>query len=1014
MGGILILGLIAAPSIPRETFPDVPAEKVEIRAVYPGASAEEAEGAICRRIEDAVDGVENLEETRCEAMEGMAVATLEMEEGGRMERFLEDIKSEIEAIDSFPKDVEQPTMRQLERTDFVAAVAITGPNEPGDLKSFAEQLKDRLMQLSGVSKVTVSGFSDRQIRIEVPSAALRQYGLSVDALARMVASQSLDMPGGLVKAAGGTVLIHFNDERRLPREFEDLVVVAGESGAEVRLGDIATITSRFELDEAKSLFNGKRAAYLIVEKGRSDDTLSVIDSLRDTLEDEQATAPPAVTIAITQDVSSIVRDRLGMLLRNSAQGLVLVFLVMWAFFSLRYSFWIVAGLPVSFLGAIAAMAAMGYSFDMVTMVGLLIGVGLLMDDAIVISESIASRRQLGDPPLEAAVEGTRQVLPGVVSSLLTTVCVFGSLAFMTGKIGMVFKVLPVILIMVLLFSLIEAFLILPHHLSSSMAKHDAPPGPVRRRIEHGIAWTREELVGRLVDKAVQWRYLTLGVVASLLLISAAMAVGGVLKFRAFPDQEGDVIQARILLPQGTPLKRTEDVVARLLAALDDLEEEFRPRQPDRQDLIRNVGVQYGKNVDAFETGSHVATISVDLLGSDIRGVSMDDVLNRWREKASQIPDVLNVKFAKQLLGLAGRPVDIRLKGQDLDRLKAASLELQKWLNGYRGMLDLNDDLRPGKPEIRIRLRDGATALGLSAANIASQIRSAFYGHTADEIQVGSEAYEIDVRLLESDRNSLADLESFTVSTQNGSQVPLSAVATFSHNRGYARINRVDGLRTVTVRGDLDTDLTNANEIIKDTSKRFFPELKKRYPEIRIDLQGQAKEAGDTAGSVRRNLVVGLLGVFLILSFQFRSYIAPVVVMAAIPLSLIGVVFGHMLLGYDLSMPSIIGAASLTGVVVNDSILLVRLIRLYRLDGKTVHEAALKAARQRFRAIVLTSLTTMAGLLPILTETSLQAQVLAPLVTSLAFGLFTATFMVLFFVPAFYTILDDFNLTAKRD
>ena len=1013
MAVFLAAGLVAAPLVKRETFPDIPADEVEVRIVLAGASAADVEEAICQRVEDVVDGIENLFEKRCEAREGLAIATLQMREGGKIERFLDDVKTEVEAIDNFPEDAERPVIRQLGRTDLVATVAVTGPMAPPDLKAFAERVKDDLLLIDGVSKVTVEGFSEHQIRIEIPASTLRQYGLGVGGIADIIASQSVDLPAGTVETTDSAVLIRFDDERRNPREFEDLIVVGGDSGAEVRLGDIATVTDRFELDEEKVVFNGERAAYLIVEKGKGDDTLAVVDALSAYLEHQRALAPPTTAFTLTQDISSIVRDRLTMLLTNGAQGLVLVFLTMWAFFSLRFSFWVAMGLPVSFLGAIAAMAVIGYSFDMITMVGLLIAVGLIMDDAIVIAENIAVHRRDGLGPVDAAVAGVRQVAPGVVASFLTTVCIFGSLAFLKGDIGAILKVMPVILVVTLTVSLIEAFLILPRHLTHALsAARPFQGGAVRRRLDAGVEWAREALAGRAIDAAVRWRYLTLGLVVLAFLGAISVIAGGVLKFQAFPDLDGDVIEARVLLPQGSPLERTERVVDRITSALDRVNEEFSPRQPDGRSLVRNVGIQFSKNVDAHETGAHVATVSVDLLSAEVRDAPLAEVLARWRDLVGALPDVISMKFAEKQLGPAGRAIDVRLRGPDLVALKEASLSLQSWLNAYRGVVDLADDLRPGKPEVRVRLREGATALGHNAAEIASQLRSAFHGKTATEIQVGPESFEIDVRLSKFDRDSLADLEAFTVTAPGGEQVPLSAVAVLEPGRGFARINRVDGLRTVTVQGEVDTQFANVGEIIDDTRRRWVPRLGERYPAISVSWEGEVEEGETTATSLRRNFGLGVLGVFLLLCFLFRSYVEPIIVMTAVPLGLIGVVAGHLAMGLDLSMPSMVGLASLAGIVVNNSILLVTFIRVRRRAGESAADAARQAARQRFRAIVLTSMTTVAGILPLLTETSLQAQVLIPLVTSLAFGLLAATALVFLVVPAFYTVLDDFGLTAS--
>ena len=457
MIGFILLGLVFAGTVKRETLPDIPADSVEVRVPWPGASAADVEQGICLQLEIAADSVDEREETRCEAREGVAVATLVMREGADLERFLEDVKSQVDGIQDFPADAEAPVVRQLGRVDLVASIAVAGPLQPEGLKAYAERMKDDLLAIPGVARVQLQGFSQRQIRIEVSASTMRQFGLSVRDLADAVERQSVTLPAGSVESRDSTVLIRFDDERRNPRTFEGLVVVASASGAVIRLGDIATITDRFERAEDKNLFNGRRAAYLRVEKGRSDDTLNVIDAVRGYLHEQRALAPPGMVFEITRDVSSIVRDRLTMLLRNGAQGLLLVFLVMWLFFGLRYSFWVAAGLPVAFMGTIAGMAAIGYSFDMVTMVALLIAVGLMMDDAIVIAENIARHRAAGRPVMEAAVEGTREVAPGVLASFLTTIGVFGALAFLQGTIGAVLAVMPVVLILTLAFSLVEAF-----------------------------------------------------------------------------------------------------------------------------------------------------------------------------------------------------------------------------------------------------------------------------------------------------------------------------------------------------------------------------------------------------------------------------------------------------------------------------------------------------------------------------------------------------------------------------
>jgi multidrug efflux pump subunit AcrB len=1013
---LIAAGLFALPTLRRETFPDFTVDVVQVQIVYPGAAADQVEEAICQRIEDATDDLTDVAEIRCEAREGLATAQIEMRPGGEIDRFLVDVKTEIEAIDDFPDSIETPTIQQINITDPVVSIAIAGPMAEPDLKVYAEQIKDRLRRLPEVSQVAVQGFSDRQIRIALDDFALRQYGLSVGDVAQAIERQSLDLPAGTVETAARDVLVRFADERRTVAAFEQLVVIGGETGAELTLGDIALITDRFELPEARVLLNGQRAALLEVTKTKDQDTLTVMAAVEAFVAAEQASAPPGVELALTRDVASIVEDRLDMLLENGMQGVVLVFLVLWLFFSLRFSFWVAMGLPASFLGSLFVMAALGYSINMLTMVALLIAVGLIMDDSIVIAENIASHLRQGQRPLAAAVDGTREVAPGVLSSFVTSICVFAPLGFLAGDIGKVLKIVPVVLVIVLSVSLIEAFLILPHHMAHAL--HAARPGRFRTRFEAAFERLRDRGLGRLVDGAVNWRYLTLGLVVMAFLASLAMLAGGVLKFRAFPDLEGDVIEARILMPAGTPLAETEAVVEQVTAALGGVDEAFTHRQPAGPDgrperLVRNVLVQYNVNAGAYETGPHVATVTADLLSAQVRRGRIADIAALWRERIGTLPDVLSLTFKEPQTGPAGLPIEIRLQGAGLDDLKAAAEELQAWLGSFAGVTDLNDDLRPGKPEISVRLREGAVALGLDGAEIARQIRSAFYGQTASEIQVGPESFEIDVRLADADQDSLGDLDRFAVTLPGGRRVPLSAVAEVETSRGVSRIARVDGRRTVTVRGEVDARRANLNEILATTERAFLPALLERYPEIEVSLEGEAEEQAETANSLRRGFLIGLLGVFLLLSFQFRSYVEPVIVMLAIPLALIGVIWGHLAMGLDLTMPSMLGFASLAGVVVNDSILLVAFVKLHaERDPETdVVAAARQASRDRFRPVLLTSLTTIAGLLPLLFERSLQAQVLVPLVTSLAFGLMASTALVLLLVPSCYAILHDFGLTT---
>ncbi len=1013
MLAIILLGLIALPDLQRETFPAIDNDKVSIQVIYPGATSEEVENAICRRIEDALEDITDLDEMLCESSEGLGKATAVMTEGSSMTQFLDEVKSEIDAIDDFPDQVESPIVEELGRTDLVVSVAITGPTDPVILKAYAEDVKLRLLATAEIANIEIDGFSDHHIRVEIPATKLRQFGLSLSDVATRMQNQSIGTPVGRLEGSQEDLLLRFDDQRKTVEEVSKLVVISGDSGAAIRLGDIATITDRFDRKENRTFFNGQRAAILNITKTQTQDVLTAYEDVADFVAQENERAPAGIKLDLTQDVASAVQDRLDMIIKNGAQGLGMVFLILWLFFSFRDSVWVTMGLPISFLGALFLIPFMGVTINMISMVGLLIGVGLLMDDAIVIAENIAARMERGERSMQAAIAGVSQVLPGIMSSFATTLLVFGSLAFITGEIGQILRVMPIVLIVVVSVSLIEAFLILPNHLGHSLRHmENRQDSWFRQQFEKHFNSLRDDWFGPLLDRAVEYRYLTLGLIIMAVIVSLMLPASGKLKFVGFPDTEGDIVEARLLLPQGTPLALTESLVERIETAVQKLNQRFSPEQPEAQNLVRNITIIYGENPDAFESGPHVARIIVDLLSAEIRNTNMDQFRHAWRQEVASLSDVISLKFSEPAVGPGGRPIEVRLKGFDLNRLKSVSLEMQDWFNSYAGVTDISDDLRPGKREIRLRLKDSAGALGLSARSVSDQVRSAFQGIKVDEFPLGAETYEVDLRLPASDRLSIGDLEQMTITGPDGSQIPLPIVAHIDQVRGWARINRVDRQRAITVFGDVQREVINAQELLTLAASELFPKLQQQYPDIQIDVEGASASSAETSQSMLRNVILGMIGVYILLALQFRGYLAPITVMAVIPTALIGVMFSHWLLGLDLTMPSIIGMASLFGVVVNDSILLVVFMRDERAHGIDVKAAAKHAGRARFRPILLTSFTTIAGLMPLILETSLQAQILIPMAASLAFGLTSATFVGLFLVPSLYCILDDYGMLGE--
>ena len=1062
---LLAAGLFAAPTLQRETFPDYRPTEVGIEVEYRGASATDVEEAICRRLRDAIKAVDFLDELICVAQDNLANATATLQPGGDALRFRSDIDTAVRAIRHLPARAETPIVRSLHQSDLVAAVAISGALPLAQLEEVARRLEDRILRLPGVAEVQIKGLSQRQWQVEVPRAVLAQHGLSARDLAQLIARQNIDLPLGILEGDDRELLLRFTDQRRSLRDLADLVVVASAEGGELTLGQLAKLSQVGERAEEQIRFNGERALVLEVSKGLRDDALRVFNALQALIDEENAqpfdqpAAAPALTLnpdasslntqasaltphsppltphssqltpqlTLTQDMTSIVRDRLQMLVSNGIMGLLLVVLVMSLFFRPRLALWAVLGLPAAFAGAFVVMALTGLSLNMITLVALLMAIGIVMDDAIVITDNIAARataergtqssdgarNETGQSPLETVVAGTREVLPGVLSSFLTTVSVFLPLSFLAGELGAVLQVLPIVLIAALAASLIEAFLILPHHLKGSVnGLREAPESRLRRGFERGFAAFRER-VGRVADAAIRARHAVLGLVLLVLIGSVGYVAGGHIGSEAMPSIDGDVLEARILMPQGTPLTRTQAVAAQVEAAMRQLDAELSPQQPEGAALVEAIQTRFNHNPSAQEAGPHVATVIVDLLEAERRTLSLDALTEAWRAAIGPIAGIHSLLIQEPGFGPAGIPVEIRLQGEDLDALKVAALDASEQLAGYAAVFNVIDDLRPGKPQRRYQLAEGAHGLGLTAEEVAAQLRAAWLGEIADSQRIGAWDIEILVRQAKDDRNDLDDLADQTIQLADGQRVPLSAVARVSEQRDWARITRIDGRRTVTIAADVDARLASGQAIVSDLRARWLDDFQARHPRGEVQFEGQVANAAETGGSIRRGLLIGLLGIFVILSFQFRGYVEPLIVMLTIPLAFIGAIWGHVLMGYYLSMPSLIGAASLAGIVVNNAILLIQFINSNRAQGLSAAAAAGQASRQRLRAILISSLTTIAGLAPLLAETSTQADAIKPLVISVVFGLLSATVLVLLVIPALYVLLDDLGLARPR-
>ena len=1012
MLAIVALGLAALPGLNKESFPVIDLNKLQVSVAYPGASATDVEDALCNRLEDATDGISFMKEQACEALDNRAVLTLEMQEQGDMQLFIDDVKTAMDGIQDFPDESEDPIINILGRTSPVVSVALTADKlTRSELKALAEHYRNRLLALPTIPIVNIDGFSTHELSVLVRKDALLQYSLSVQDVANLIRQQAVDLPAGVLETQQTSYQIRFENARRTAEELADLVILTNDKGGEIRLGDIARIEDKFDRQEERVEINGKPAAILQVRKNTIDDSLTVLDAVTEFVEKENARLPEGTQLTLTQDRVSIVKDRLKLLITNGWQGLLLATVALFLFFNWRYTIWVALGLPISFLGGLAIMSSLGYSINMISLVALLMSIGILMDDAIVLSESIDHEYKKGKSPLQSAIDGTSRVVSGVLASFLTSVLLFGSLLFMKGDLGQIMGVLPVVLLAVLSISLLEAFLVLPHHLKHSLEHfHHREQPKWRQRFEAWFVKLRER-AGKTAEFAIRYRYITVGITFAILVLSIGLLATGILKFKAFPDLEGDSLEARILLPQGTPLATTESVVQQLLKGLDKTRSILEERETEP--LVQNVQVAYSENKDASETGAHLATISIDLLGTEKRHSTLAEFISLWREKSGDIPDVISIQYKEPVVGPAGRAIEIRISGDDLTRLSKASWELQNWLRGYAGVYNLLDDLRPGKPQFSVQLKPGALPSGINSQTIAAQLRAAYQGVKVSDVYQGREAYEINVKLDSPLPQALNDFDDLEIFPASGQSIPLSSLATIREERDFARIGRVDHQRVVNIFGDIDAAIANTSEVLNETKKHFFPALKEHYPDLKITLKGEVESGAETNRSILTGFALGLLGVFLLLSLQFKNYREPLIVMLNIPFALIGAIWGHMIMGLDFTMPSMIGFVALAGVVVNDSILLVVFVKHHVSEGLSLHDAASQAVRDRFRAIFLTSATTVAGMTPLLFETSMQAQILVPLVTSLVFGMLTSTLLIMIVLPSLYAIMEDIGFVELQ-
>ncbi|MEN8126487.1 MAG: efflux RND transporter permease subunit [Planctomycetota bacterium] len=1045
---IIVGGIISLKTNIVEMFPQMSVDMISIQVPYLGATPAEAEEGVCLRVEEAVAGIDGVKRLRSVGAEGMGYVLIEIEDFADNSRVLDDVKAAVDRITTFPAETEEPIIKEETIRHHVITMVLYGDVPERTLKELAEQMRDELTAMPMISQVDVTGARRYEISIEVSEQNLRRYGLSFEDVSKAIGKASLDLPGGSVKTSGGEILIRTQGQRYRGGEFEKIVVLTRPDGTKVHLSDIATVMDGFEDSDKASYFDRERSVQLQVYRVGTQNLLDLVDTVERYIEENRAALPEGVSVGTWFDRSKMLEARLGLLKRNALFGLVLVFIVLSLFLDLRLAFWTTLGIPISFMGAFWLMPYMDTSINMMSLFAFILALGIVVDDAIVVGENIFEYRQRGMKPVEAAIKGVREMCAPVTMAVLTTIFAFMPLLYIYGIFGKFIRVIPMVVIPVLAFSLIEALLILPAHLSggrpiASQRGHLGPVGRLQRWVRVRMEAFVDNRFAPFVQLAVRWRYTTVACAFLVLCVAIGYFSGGFIKFSLLPKVESDNVWASLSMPMGTSVDQTREVVARIEAAKVRIEQrieaerlessnhstwsklktklgfETKPLQPMFVHMATDIGQQpftrgdAGGPPTASDSGSHAAEINIQLLEGQYRGseFSSEKIAAMWREEVGQVPGVSSLTFTSSLFH-GGSAIYVEMSHRDFDVLLAAAEDLKQTLAEYSGVYDISDTFEAGKLELKLALKESGRTLGLSWADLARQVRQGFYGDEVQRIQRGRDDVRVMVRYPESERTSLADIENMRIRLKDGTEVPFREVAAVHLGRGYAAINRTDRRRVVSVTADVDLAVTTSNEVVADLKHEVLPMLRETYPGLSYDFEGEQRDQRDVAKSLGTSAIIALMAIFGLLAVQFRSYMQPAIIMSAIPFGLVGALVGHIVMGFQLSILSVFGIVALTGIVVNDSLIMIDLINRERREGIALKQVIRDSVTRRFRPILLTTLTTFCGLVPMMLEKSLQARFLIPMAVSLAFGVLFATIITLILVPALYMILEDFKTAVK--
>lgn len=1043
---LMLAGFTTWFKIRKEVFPNVSLDAVMIQVPFPNATPEEVEDGILLPIEDAIADVDGIKRVTASAMQSMGAVTVEVDNGYLLRDVMNDLKTKVDAIDNFPENAEKAVLEEARIDMQVMSIAVSADVDEKTLRGIGEIVRDGLLDyqpspptegwagakakflrmLRGepkITKVTMAGVRPYEISIEVSEKTLRSHQLTLAQVANAVRMTSLDLPSGSIRTSAGEIVIRAQGKRYTSKEFEDIVVMTRPDGSQLLLREIATIVDGFEDVDISSNFDGRRSVLINVFRTGEQDTLVMAEAVRDYVENvAPGQLPEGVHLELWNDASKILQARLDLLVRNGTTGLILVFIVLALFLRPSLAFLVALGIPVSFAGGLWLMPELGVSVNMITLFAFILVLGIVVDDAIVVGENVYRRIQHGEHPREASWRGTHEVGMVVIFGVLTTVAAFTPMLGISGVSGKIWPNIPLVVIPTLLFSLVQSKFVLPAHLAL-LRPHDHSQDVnfifrMQRRIANGLERFVDKVYQPVLHQCLQHRYGVWSVFVALLLLVSGLVAGKWVPFEFMPKVEGDVVSAKFELPVGVPFETTEVEIQRIAEAAIEVGNRHRNKDgnPVAVHVMSNAGTQpfqSGFGGQKVPIGSHIGEVTVELSSAAERSITADEFIAEWRSQIGVVPGVVELRF-RQETSAGGNAIDIEISGRDSKVLEQAANHITSELAGYTGVKDIATDSRMGKRELVYeQLTPAGKAMGFNLQSIAIQIRQSFYGEEVQRIQRGRDELKVMVRYPEAERRSIENLEDVRLRTPRNDEVPLVEVAEARPTRGPATIHRVDRKRAIKISADVDRARANANEVVARFNEEVLEGLSLKYPGVKWDYLGEQKDQKDSMSEMSAKFIFALLGIYILMAIPLKSYLQPVIVMVVIPFGMVGAVAGHIFMGLDLSIMSMMGIIALSGVVVNDSLVLVEYVNRHREEEGSLIAAVRKAGAARFRPILLTSLTTFAGLMPMLLETDMQAKFLIPMAVSLGFGILFATTITLVLVPSVYMILEDVKRLFRR-